>query len=201
MCRMRRVNCALLFENATAPISLPSGTLSGMRLRGITFRTYVRANHLIWSFEMTKMPNRAFLRTGLRPVAELIGRRNEKAVGVRATLVKQTMSGEHETEKSEAQVTRRSELRARAKVYLGPPRIVSEPGASLTRIVLRYLAGEPWDNPELRNQLADSIRTAQSEAALRNEAATEAERDAQAFYLRAAAILQEIQAEVLAGRV
>jgi hypothetical protein len=88
----------------------------------------------------------------------------------------------------------RDDLRSRAENYLNGPRIISEPGASLTRLIARYVAGKPWDDPELRNLLSECIGTAQTEAA-------GCEGDARTFYLRAAAILQEIQAEMLAGRV
>ena len=91
-----------------------------------------------------------------------------------------------------------SDLRSRAEAYLDGPRIISEPGASLTRLIARYVAGKPWDDPEVRNLLSHCLATAQTEAA-GHEDATGPERDARLFYQRAAAILQDIQAEVLAG--
>lgn len=94
-----------------------------------------------------------------------------------------------------------SDLRSRAEAYLNGPRIISEPGASLTRLIARYVAGEPWDDPELRNLLSFHAQTAQTEAVKLEGAMSGPARDAQHFYERAAALLREIQAEVSAGRV
>ena len=88
----------------------------------------------------------------------------------------------------------RDDLRSRAAAFLMGPCIISEPGASLLRLIDRYVAGKPWDDLDLRNLLLHCIGTAQTEAAGH-------ERDARLFYQEAAAILQDIQAEVLAGRV
>jgi hypothetical protein len=90
-----------------------------------------------------------------------------------------------------------SDLRSRAEAYLDGPRIISEPGASLTRLIERYVAGEPRDDPELRSQLSLSLQTAQIEAA-RHEGVSN---DGRLFYQRAAVLLQEIQAEVSADLV
>jgi hypothetical protein len=64
---------------------------------------------------------------------------------------------------------------------------------------MRYVDGEPWDDPDLRKQLSLCLQYTQSRAA-GPVGATGPERDAQLFYQRAAAILQDIQAEVSAGR-
>lgn len=111
------------------------------------------------------------------------------------------MSAEHKIGVSEAHIARRRDLLARAEAYLRSARIISEPGANLSRLIERYVAGERWDEPELGNQLAHDIRIAQSEAACRNEAGTGAESDARRFYEGTAAILLDIQKEVFAGRV
>jgi tetratricopeptide (TPR) repeat protein len=93
-----------------------------------------------------------------------------------------------------------SDLHSRADAFLSGPRIISEPGATFARLVGRYLAGAAWDDAELRNLLSRCIIAAQSEAA-KLEGAERPAQDARSFYQRAAAILQEIQAEVSAGRV
>lgn len=94
-----------------------------------------------------------------------------------------------------------SNLKSRAEAYLSGPRIISEPGASLTRLIDRYVAGEPWDTSELRKELSLGIQAAQSELTGLESAAREGEpRDAQIFYHRVKAILQDIQAEVMAGQ-
>ena len=54
---------------------------------------------------------------------------------------------------------------------------------------------------ELENRLSDCIRMAKTEAARRCQAATGPEGDARHFCQRAAAILQDIQAEVLADPI
>jgi hypothetical protein len=87
-----------------------------------------------------------------------------------------------------------SDLYSRAAAFLRGPCILSEPGASLTRLIARYAAGEPWDDPELRNLLSLRLVTAQCGAA-------EEEGDARIFYGRAAALLQEIQTAVSANLV
>ena len=48
----------------------------------------------------------------------------------------------------------RDDLRSRAEDYLNGPRIISEPAASLTRLIARYVAGKPWDDPGLGNLLS-----------------------------------------------
>ena len=53
----------------------------------------------------------------------------------------------------------------------------------------RYVAGEPWDDPELRDLLSRSLLAAQS-------AAAEYEGDARIFYERGAAILHDIHSEI-----
>ena len=86
-----------------------------------------------------------------------------------------------------------SDLYSQAVAFLNGPRIISEPGRSLTHLIARYVDGELRDNPEVREQLVLCLRTAQT-------AAVECKGDAQIFYQRAAAILQGIQTEVSAGR-
>src|SRR5262249_16176285 len=43
----------------------------------------------------------------------------------------------------------RQDLRSLAAVFLMGPCIISEPGASLLRLIARYADGQPWDDPEL----------------------------------------------------
>jgi hypothetical protein len=74
-------------------------------------------------------------------------------------------------------------------------------GMNLTGLIRRYVASEPWDDPELRNQLSLCLQTAQTEAARFEGAMEGPARDARTFYQRAAAILQDIKTEVAAGRV
>ena len=102
---------------------------------------------------------------------------------------------------TEPEIAQMSDLRSRAKAYLRGPGIISEPGASLARLIARCVAGEPWDDPEVRNQLSHCVQIAQTKVASLHAAATGPERDARLFYQRSAAILQEIQVEVSAGRV
>ena len=68
----------------------------------------------------------------------------------------------------------------------------------LVRLIARYVDGEPWDDPELRNQLSQGLQAARTEAArLEPGGATPGPgRDAWTFYQTAAAILQDIQTEV-----
>ena len=40
---------------------------------------------------------------------------------------------------------RMTELHSRAKAYLNGPRIISEPDATLARLIARYVAGERWE--------------------------------------------------------
>jgi tetratricopeptide (TPR) repeat protein len=95
---------------------------------------------------------------------------------------------------------RASDLHSRAVAFLNGPRILSEPGATFATLVDRYLAGAAWDDAEVRNLLSLSIIAAQSEAANREGVGWPAH-DAWLFYKEAAALLQEIEAEVSAGRV
>jgi hypothetical protein len=94
-----------------------------------------------------------------------------------------------------------SDLRSRTGAYLRGPCIISEPGASLTRLIARYVASEPWDDPELRNRVSRCLQAVQTEAARLEGATTGPARDAQLFYQRGASLLQDIQAEVSAGGV
>jgi hypothetical protein len=94
-----------------------------------------------------------------------------------------------------------SDLRSRAQAYLSGPCIISEPEASMTRLIERYAASEPWNDPELRSLLSLCLQTAQTEAARLEGATAGPARDAHRFYQRAAALLQDIQSEVSAGRV
>ena len=79
------------------------------------------------------------------------------------------------------------DLRSRAAALLAGPYPLR--AMILTDLIARYVAGKPWDDPELRDPLSLGLQTAQMEAA-RFEGATEgATRDARTFYQRAAAIL------------
>jgi len=100
---------------------------------------------------------------------------------------------------SEEQMGQINALRARAKEYMHSARIISEPGASLTRLIARYAAGQSWDDPELRKQLSEAIRTARQEAALLSDEREGPGGDAPNFYQSASALLQDIQKQVLAG--
>ena len=93
------------------------------------------------------------------------------------------------------------DLHSRAVALLRRPCCSSRQEGSPTAVELirRYVGGEPWDDVELRNQLSRCLRNAET-MAKGPEGATGPERDARSFYQRAAAILQEIQAEVSAGR-
>jgi hypothetical protein len=91
-----------------------------------------------------------------------------------------------------------NDLRSRAEAFLRSPCIISEPGASLLGLIARYAEGKPWDDPELGNLLLHGIGTAQREAARRKEATAGPACDGRIFYQEAAALLQEIQAEVSA---
>jgi hypothetical protein len=93
-----------------------------------------------------------------------------------------------------------SDLHSRAAAFLAGPRIISEPEATFATLVDRYLAGAAWDGAELRNLLSRCILAAQSEAA-KLEGAQAPAQYARLFYQSAAGILQEIQAEVSAGRI
>ena len=92
-------------------------------------------------------------------------------------------------------------LRSRAKSLLWGPCILakgeSEPTA--VGIVQQYLAGEKFADPLLRQQLSECLRYAQTRAAEPTSASVQ-KNDARGFFRRAAAILVEIQAEVLASR-
>jgi len=88
------------------------------------------------------------------------------------------------------------DLHSQAEKFLLGPRIISEPGATLAKLIARYVAGESWDDPELRNQLSHYLEIAHTEAA-RDQGMDGPGRDAWAFYKKAAAILQDIQGEVL----
>jgi len=68
------------------------------------------------------------------------------------------------------------------------------------RLIARYVDGELCDDPEARNLLSRCLQTAQTEAARHEGATSGPARDAWSFYQRAASILQEIQAELSAGR-
>jgi hypothetical protein len=86
------------------------------------------------------------------------------------------------------------DLRSRAADLFRLPCTYSEGDGPILELIRRYSAGGPWNDPELQNLLSTCIRTAQAKAA-RPAPATYPELDAWHFYQRAAAILQEIQAE------
>ena len=88
------------------------------------------------------------------------------------------------------------DLHSHAVKFLRGPRIISEPGATLGELIQRYVEGKPWDDPALRNQLSHYLEIAPTEAA-RHEGMDGPGRDAWAFYKNAAAILRDIQSEVL----
>ena len=87
------------------------------------------------------------------------------------------------------------DLRSRAADFFRLPCTLSAGDGPILELIRRYSAGEPWDDPELQNELSTCIRTAQAKAA-RPAPATYPELDAWHFYQRAAALLQEIRAEV-----
>lgn len=78
-----------------------------------------------------------------------------------------------------------SDLRSEAKAHLEGPRVISEPGAGLTRLIARYVAGEPWDDPELLSNLSPCLQYAQAEIARREGATSGSTGDVQLFYRRA----------------
>lgn len=88
-------------------------------------------------------------------------------------------------------------LRSRAMALLQRPCCVSrdEGSPSVFELVQRYVAAKPLDDGELSRCLRYALMRAEGA-----EGATGPELDAQHFYHRAAAILQEIQAELSAGR-
>jgi hypothetical protein len=88
-----------------------------------------------------------------------------------------------------------NDLQSRAEAFLSGPCILGEQW----RLILRYVNGEPWDDPEMRNVLSHCLQTTETKAT-GPEGVTGPERDARLFYQRAAAILREIQAEVSGGR-
>jgi hypothetical protein len=91
------------------------------------------------------------------------------------------------------------DLHSRAATLLAGPWPLSRQGsASAVSLIQRYVDGEPWDDPELQRQLSLCLEYAQTKAAGLVGAPGPA-RDAQFFYQRAAAILQDIQAEVSGG--
>jgi len=93
-----------------------------------------------------------------------------------------------------------NELRSKASAFLTRPCIISEPGRSLVELIRRYAAGERLDDLESQRQLSLCLGTAQEEVDRLHRATTYPELDALAFYQRAAAILQDIQAESSTGR-
>ncbi len=93
------------------------------------------------------------------------------------------------------------DLRARAaELFRGPyllPRVSDN--TCPINLLWRYAAGESWDTPDMRERLSAGIRRAEDRAAGPTEP-TGAPRDAQEFYRRAAALLQEIAAAMSADR-
>jgi hypothetical protein len=92
-----------------------------------------------------------------------------------------------------------SDLHSRAARFVTGPNIMSELMCTCVTLVGRYLAGAAWDDAELGKLWSRCIIASQNEAA--NREGDEGSKDAWAFYQRAAALLQEIQAEVSPSRV
>ena len=92
------------------------------------------------------------------------------------------------------------DLRSLAVKLLRGPCCISEnePEPAAVGLITRYVDGEPWDDPEVLNQLSRCLSFAQAEAS-GPEAAAGPGRDAQNFYSRAATILQRIQDDALEG--
>jgi hypothetical protein len=91
------------------------------------------------------------------------------------------------------------DLHARAKRFLSGPHPLSDPGWTLQRLISRYVAGETWEDPELRKLLSDYLQAARREAARLADARPGPEGDAWRFYQGAAEILEGIQAQVASG--
>ena len=87
------------------------------------------------------------------------------------------------------------DLHGRAERFLCGPSPLSEPAATLTRLIARYVAGETWEDPELRKLLSDYLQAARREAARLADARPGPEGDAWRFYQGAAEILEGIQAQ------
>lgn len=91
------------------------------------------------------------------------------------------------------------DLRSRAKAHLSGPRPLYRlsPGRKTPdSLVQHYVDGGPWTDPELQRQLALCIEEEQASADAR-VGATGLGRDAHFFHQGAAALLREIQAEVV----
>jgi hypothetical protein len=87
------------------------------------------------------------------------------------------------------------DLHGRAERFLCGPSPLSEPAATLTRLIARYVAGETWEDPELRKLLSDYLQAAHAEAACLADAQRGPAADARSFYQRGAEILEGIQAQ------
>jgi len=88
-------------------------------------------------------------------------------------------------------------LRSRAAAFLRGPCCFSrdEPRPTAVGLIQRYVAAETLDDDELSRCIRYALIQAEG-----TTGATGSERDSQRFYQRAAAILQEIQAELSVGR-
>jgi len=65
-------------------------------------------------------------------------------------------------------------------------------------LIDRYVDGKLWDDPEAQKLLSACLQIAQTEAASLEGATAGPALDAQLFYQKAAALLEEIKAEGLA---
>jgi hypothetical protein len=88
------------------------------------------------------------------------------------------------------------DLHSKAKQFLNGPGVVSPTSVTTERLIKRYLAGGCRSDPEFRNQLSLCIQTAHAEAKRYEGIKEPGPQDARTFYLHAAAMLQDILAEV-----
>jgi hypothetical protein len=83
------------------------------------------------------------------------------------------------------------DLHSRAAAFLRGPCVLDEPW----RLIYRYVSGKLWDDPKAQNLLSLCLQNAQTEAARLEGATSGPARDAHFFYLKAAELLKDIQAE------
>jgi hypothetical protein len=166
--------------------------------------------HLLRAFELasvpevfgnTRRPERVIPDPSLQPAGE--GAPPDHPVGI---CVRQRISRPRESvnmaEHSAApRRLRMDDLHSRAIALLRGPCCISrdEPRPKAVGLIQQYVDGTHWQNSELLTQLSRCLRYAQTRAA-GPEGATGPGRDALYFYKKAAALLQEIQAEVSAHR-
>ena len=93
------------------------------------------------------------------------------------------------------------DLRSRAAALLLGPCCISdnEPDPSAAGLIGRYVNGELSADPQWREQMAGCLQFALAESAGPIKEPGPAGGDRQGFYQRAAAMLQDIEAEVSAG--